>query len=471
MPSQNSIPDEVLERSPLISDASYSTLKAIEQHADAPKWNHRIGDRIEAQDLQSAQDFLTRMNQSPSDRGFPSLAILIWAMSQKAHVWSIERQLQDCVTVEDLKNQWSQIATVGREDLVTKKAQHIPHDIDFERAVIYDTSGTTGHPLDIFHHPKALAQNHMFADLVFQRLGIEPEWSPNAMACLNICAQRQTFVFCNTFSIWHGAGFAKINLHELDWPDGQNSARRFCRRWNPSLVTSDPISLTTAMKWQLPIQPKLIFSTAIGLTPELQVRLQDHFACPVINWYAATEVGPIACSLPERDGLVVLAPDLYVEIVDSIGNPVKDGVMGEICVTGGRNPYLPLLRYRTGDFAIRSLTTDQNGQCRHVLHNLQGRMGLLVATNDQVVNSVDVDRIIRSHGVFVQHQVHQLRDGTVHVRLRSVENLPYNETSLLRSLHALFGHEVTVVIEEVPSLGDSGKIRPYICEVFISRES
>ena len=163
---------------------------------------------------------------------------------------------------------------------------------------------------------------------------------------------------------------------------------------------------------------------------------------------------------------MVLAPDLYVEIVDAHGVPVEEGVMGEICVTGGRNPYLPLLRYRTGDFAKRSLITDHNGRCRHVLHSLQGREWVsFVAANEQVINSVDIDRVIRDCGVFVQHQVHQKSDRTLIVRLRPVLNLPYNETKLLRMLQDLFGHEIRVIIEEVPSLGESGKIRPYICEV------
>lgn len=460
-----SIPPEARERSPLISEESYATWQAIEQDGDAPKWNHRIGDRIEASDIQAARLFLAQMHQSPSVNGQPAESILSWVMQQKEKVWSFEQRLQRCRNIDELRQQWDRIDCVDRGDLTGHMAQHVPHELDFDRAVIYDTSGTTGHPMEIFHHPQALAQNHIFADLLFQRLGIDPEWSPQKMGCLNICAQRHTFVFCNTFSIWKGSGFAKINLHEADWTNGVPSARAFCHRWNPSLVTSDPISLSTAMRWQLPIRPKLIFSTAIGLTPELQAEIQAHFGCPVINWYAATEVGPIACSLPDRDGLFVLAPDLFVEVVDELGVPVEDGEMGEICVTGGRNPYLPLLRYRTGDFARRELSYDQHGQCRHVLHELQGREWVsFVASHRQVVNSVDVDRIIRDCGVFVQHQVHQDAAQKVHVRLRPVEHLPPNETGMLRRLQELFGAAIDIEIEMVPNLGDSGKIRPYICE-------
>ena len=200
MSTSNSIPTEVKARSPLISEASYATWKAIEQDANAPKWNHRIGDRIEAADMVSARTFLAKMSVSPSDKGLPSEAILSWVMAQKEHVWSIENRLQRCASVEELRLQWNRIDPVDREDLVSNMVQHVPHDIDFDRAVIYDTSGTTGHPMDIFHHPQALAQNHMFADLIFERLGIDPEWSPERMGCLDICAQRHTFVFCNTFS-------------------------------------------------------------------------------------------------------------------------------------------------------------------------------------------------------------------------------------------------------------------------------
>ena len=54
--------------------------------------------------------------------------------------------------------------------------------------------------------------------------------------------------------------------------------------------------------------------------------------------------------------------------LDAFDQPCRLGVRGEITLTGGRNPFLPLLRYRTGDFA--SLDTI-NGH--RVLLGLEGR--------------------------------------------------------------------------------------------------
>jgi len=69
----------------------------------------------------------------------------------------------------------------------------------------------------------------------------------------------------------------------------------------------------------------------------------------VLEVYALTEAGIIA--VKSDRGHAILPHDLYVEVLDDDGVPCPEGVRGEVTLTGGRNPFLPLLRFRTGDFA------------------------------------------------------------------------------------------------------------------------
>src|SRR6185503_5752966 len=62
-------------------------------------------------------------------------------------------------------------------------------------------------------------------------------------------------------------------------------------------------------------------------------------AAPIINYYATTELGPIAWEcLREPGRFHILHPDVFVESLE-----------GELVVTRLRDSVLPLLRYRTGD--------------------------------------------------------------------------------------------------------------------------
>ena len=83
----------------------------------------------------------------------------------------------------------------------------------------------------------------------------------------------------------------------------------------------------------------------------LRRELETTFACPVVDLYSLNEAGPIAAYDARAGGHVLLQHRMLVEIVDAAGRPVPRGARGEVTLTGGFNFCLPLLRYRTGDFA------------------------------------------------------------------------------------------------------------------------
>src|SRR5690349_2007636 len=90
-------------------------------------------------------------------------------------------------------------------------------------------------------------------------------------------------------------------------------------------------------------------SSRRGRRPGSRNDLQDRFGCPVFDLYAMNEAGMIAAD--SGDGFRIVPHDLYVEIVSPGGEPCEPGTRGEIFLTGGNNPMMPLLRYGTGDQA------------------------------------------------------------------------------------------------------------------------
>jgi phenylacetate-CoA ligase len=171
-------------------------------------------------------------------------------------------------------------------------------------------------------------------------------------------------------------------------------------------------------------------SVSMMLTEGLRRRLEARFACPVLDLYSMNEVGPIAVYDARASGHVVLQPRLYVEVLDRDGRPAPVGGRGEVCVTGGFNFCLPLLRYRTGDFA----TLSQFGG-EPVLREMSGRKPVRFrTTGGGWLNNIDVSHALKGLPL-AQFGLHQDAGGLLTLRLPR-ESAPYAETArnLLRSL-------------------------------------
>jgi phenylacetate-CoA ligase len=171
--------------------------------------------------------------------------------------------------------------------------------------------------------------------------------------------------------------------------------------------------------------------------------LYERYQAPVMDWYSTTETGPIAAADPQ--GLRLIAPDLYVEIVDPEGRPLPDGERGEIVVSGGRNPYLTLIRYRTGDYAIKS---------ENRLIDLEGRTPVSWRAGDgTVVTPVDLARVLNRH-VWSTFGFRE-EEGSLILRIRPVPGYPLDIPGLKTGMEQVLRRKVAVQV--APDLGGNGK--------------
>jgi phenylacetate-CoA ligase len=145
--------------------------------------------------------------------------------------------------------------------------------------------------------------------------------------------------------------------------------------------------------------------------PGLRERLEQRFGCPVLDIYSLNEVGPVGVFDAEAGGHVLLQHRLYVEILDRAGHPVAPGAAGEIVLTGGFNFCLPLLRYRTGDYA--SLSCGADGP---VLVGLSGRRPVRYLARGAWVNNIDITHALRALAIS-NFNFHQGADGAAILHL------------------------------------------------------
>lgn len=116
---------------------------------------------------------------------------------------------------------------------------------------------------------------------------------------------------------------------------------------------------------------KCIVTTSEVLT-EYQRRLfEEVFSVKVFNEYGCGELGSIAHEC-EHGSMHVMAENMLVEILDG-ERRCNPGELGEIVVTELNNYAMPLIRYRTGDYASFSNTSCACGRTLPVITNIFGR--------------------------------------------------------------------------------------------------
>jgi phenylacetate-CoA ligase len=427
------------DRFPLLNDAGRAMLDRLRQHPHAPRYNYHCGEKLSASGLQRVRDFAARLHERPSS----------W--SAEPPDWLIEYTRMCLARVPFYRNRhagrwrgsaasvdFSAIPLIERSDLRREPWSFVPDTADISDLIVYSTSGTTGNLLKVICDPTVPA---CYLPLIEHALGVHGvtiEGGPR-VSIVHVAAQRSTYTLASVMSYFDFAGFAKVNLHATAW-NHPESCQAFLNDCAAEVYTGDPFALEQLSHLGLAVQPKAIVSSATTLLPALRETLEQRFACPVIDMISMNETGPIAFSI---DGQHRIFPHrIYVEIIDQSGQPARWGERGEIVVTGGINPLMPLLRYRTGDFAALAL---ENGQ--PVLERFTGRTPVhFVRSDGDVVRSIDV--VVALYDIPLPlFRLHQHRDGRLVFQTRC-------DAPTARQLHDrlgdLFGPGSHVDIEQIP---------------------
>jgi phenylacetate-CoA ligase len=421
------------ERFPILSEAGRERLLWLQEHPHAPRYNHRCGDRLDAAALQRVRAYAEELRRAP--RG--------WRWGE-APAWLEERARFLLTDVPFYRRYppgegFFALPTVSRADLVREPWAFVPDSQPLDDLILYRSSQTTGECVTALSHPEVPAKDMPLLELLLERRGISLEGGPGRVSIVMNCAQTRTITYPAVLSYLGEAGFAKINLNAADWRDPEDRVR-FLDDCHPELYSGDPVAFHELMQLALRARPKALLSTAMTLLPGFRRVLESHFGCPVFDLYALNETGVISADV--GGGHTLPAHDLYVEILDPDGGPCPPGERGEIVVSGGNNPFLPLLRYRTGDFAAMSF----EGRLPR-LEGLEPRAPVdFRGDGGRAVPCHQVTAALRDFPI-AAFTLHQAPDGSMLFRARG-EGL--DEAALRAALSALFDPGQPLSIEELP---------------------
>ncbi|HMY66979.1 MAG TPA: AMP-binding protein [Leptospiraceae bacterium] len=453
--------DELRERIPLIEEENLKLYTELQNHSSAPSWNYVCGDRITENDRKFIEDFSEKLQSDRRMMSEPDDSILKWILEKEKASPHFRKRLKYIRP----EKYFHIIETMSREDISVSLSEIVPDGSSFDRLVINPTSGTTGHIIQCPNHPASVGCYSPMLLYALERHSVFPVQSRDTVLAMQLGFQKETAVYSTVQPILSGSGFAKINLDLSVWKKEEDRIS-YIERFQPEFFTGNPVSFQELTGLGLRHRPKGFISTSLQLSTGLQSEMRNIFNAPVINFYSMNETGPLAYSCPVHpERMHILPADIYMEIIDPDGNPLQDGEFGEITVTGGRNPFLPLLRYRTGDFGKMRRRTCECGEKTGWLEDFEGRKPVIFKASDGTeINPVDVSRIFRKYPI-VQYQLIQRKDG---LNLKLHPSFPGGtqpERYLLDDLKKIFGDIRIFVSSDIEPHPVSGKVVSYASDL------
>jgi phenylacetate-CoA ligase len=436
------------ERYPLLDDRGRGMLRRLLEHPHAPAYNDHVGDRLTEAGLTNVRRYSQRLRTERT--GWRQGELPPWLVES---IKFCRREVPFHRRRLDWTEDFFSLPAVCREDLRREPWSFVPDTADLSDLIVFGTAGTLGDQLKIPLNPEAAACYLPLMETALATRNVQLAGG-NRVSIIQIHAQGRTLSYPSVMSYLDSAGFAKVNLNPADWRDLDDRAR-FLDDCNPELYTGDPLAFSELMKLPLRTKPKALLSSSATLLPGLRQQLEKHFGCPALDVYSLTESGPVA--IAGDNGFEILPHDLYVEILDPDDRPCPAGTRGEVVLSGGRNPLLPLLRYRTGDYA----TLDFSGPIP-VLVALELRQP--VAFRDAAgrrFNNIDVTFALRELPLPF-FALHQAADGSLRFRTRCEEA---TLEAAKQALTALF-RGVPLTVEVVPeSVAWAGKVIQYTSDL------
>lgn len=391
---------------PTLTEHGQRMLNFLREHSAAPRFSNQSGNRLLADEIEELRDFVHEV--CTADVGWPRGQKPTWLQVY------VERVFRDVPAFRARglpPKSFEDLPTTCRADLAADIARYVPDPVPVERMINFRTTGTTGNPLLVASHPVVAARYLAFHLRALQRFGIQLCHRRGQVGVVLLGLQRRCFTYVSVTPLMDESGLAKINLHPDDWRNPADRAT-YLNALDAEVISGDPLSFGELLRLSLETRPRALFSVGMMLSRGLRTELEARFNCPVLDLYSMNEAGPIGVFEEAAGGHVLLQPHMYVEILDATGQPVPEGELGEVTLTGGFNFCLPLLRYRTGDYA--ALIHGPDGP---VLKELRGRapVRFLTARGDWL-NNIDVTHALERWPL-TQYSLHQRTDGTLRLRL------------------------------------------------------
>jgi phenylacetate-CoA ligase len=154
--------------------------------------------------------------------------------------------------------------------------------------------------------------------------------------------------------------------------------------------------------------------------PGQRASLESFYQCRIYSWYGHSESAALAGECEVSHNYHIFPEYGFVEIIKEDGRPAtQEGETGEIVGTTLHNPVMPLLRYRTGDWATLGPKSCACGRNYRLLTDTRGRW-MQEMMIGKLNNRISITALNMHSSIFDnvhQFQFHQKEKGKVELRI------------------------------------------------------
>lgn len=345
---------------------------------------------------------------------------------------------------------------VNKNIIRDNEAQFLSDEFEKSQLVVRETSGSTGMPFTVYQDAakrhRATADTLWFSKQAHYELGsrlyFSRVWDQKTTRSKIECL-RQNWVMHDASSLSDEAIARFLKQLEQD-----NSTK------NVIIFAS---SLTAIAKYveRSGVKPKAKIASFITISESLPLwtkeTIERQFNAPVFSRYSNEELGIMAQQIEGSTDFLVNTASFNFELLamDS-DTPVADGEEGRIVVTDLFNHAMPLIRYDTGDIAVR-----KPGCERLIFEKVGGRrVDYIFDTKGKLVSPYVINTPMHEFLEIQQYQFIQEGERNYTMLLNMKEGNSFNrEGDMLAMLKSYLGEDAEIgvkYVDEIPVL-KSGK--------------
>jgi len=268
-----------------------------------------------------------------------------------------------------------------KEDIRREKVRMVTQDAS-RRGCKSNTSGSTGEPLYFYCDQASGPTRRAAGVLSYRWAGIDIGDRIAQMWGFHLDTPLKDRVVSSARNYFNN----KLNLSSFHL--SEETMHRYAEMlsvFKPDAIDSYPSSLAVFAEFCKNhrisnIRPRVVFLSGEKTYPHQHEVIHEVFDCPMFNRYGTNEFSIIAQDCDRHEGLHLLNPSLYLEVIHESGRPAESGEVGEVVITDLANLYMPFVRYRTGDLAVPTLRRCACGRGSSLLDRIEGRVFNVVVT-------------------------------------------------------------------------------------------
>lgn len=306
---------------------------------------------------------------------------------------------------------------IEKEELRENYIDFCADDFDPESCFRTRTSGSTGKPLELLHDRNRLA----YSSASFMRR--------MSAYCLVSEDRMCRIVTHEEDGIWEVTLHPLLGQLEIAFVQILDSTGYYNEealnkidKFHPMCIWGQPsdIRLLTTAYQELghePPQVNSLLTHGEDLTSVTRLTVEQMWNVVIRDIYGLQETGCIAWQCESGDYYHIDEERILIEIIDDGGNSVPDGEIGEVVVTNLVNYAMPLIKYKTSDYAAIIRDSCECGRALLGIRRLQGRTrGFIRLPNGKVFNPKPIKDYLTSEKI-VSWQISQKNPTLLKLKL------------------------------------------------------